>query len=214
MKYQAVIFDMDGTILDTLDDLTDAVNHCLECHGFPLRDKNEIRSFVGNGLYKLAERSVPGKTDQKDVERMYEDLFVYYRQHCDEKTKPYTGILTLLQKLKENGYKTAVVSNKADAAVRTLCEKYFDGLFDAAAGEKNGVNKKPEPDSVYAVLRELEVGKNEAVYIGDSEVDIQTAQNAGIDCISVAWGFRDAEVLLQNGAEHIVRTTEEIWELI
>lgn len=212
MKYKAVIFDMDGTILDTLDDLTNAVNHCLKVHDFPLRDKCEVRCFVGNGIHKLIERAVPKETKPEKIESVYQDMLVYYQQHCDELTKPYSGIIELLKNLRENGYLTAVVSNKADTAVVALCEKYFSGLFDAAVGEKPGVDRKPAPDSVYAVLEKLGVEKEWVVYIGDSEVDIETAKNAGIDCISVAWGFRDRDMLLRNGAVKVVENPKEIGE--
>lgn len=214
MKYRAVIFDMDGTILDTLDDLTNAVNHCLKSHGFPLREKSEIRSFVGNGIHKLVERAVPKGTDPEKTESVYQDMLVYYQQHCDERTKPYSGIIELLKSLREKGYLTAVVSNKADAAVVALCEKYFNGLFDAAVGEKPGVDRKPAPDSVYAVLEKLGTEKDQAVYIGDSEVDIETAGNAGIDCISVTWGFRDRDILLCSGVGKIVDKPEEIEKVL
>lgn len=213
-KYQAVIFDLDGTILDTLDDLANSLNACLAMHGFPTRTIQEVRRFVGNGIHKLVERGVPEGTDSAKTEAVFADFRVYYKQHCEEKTKPYDGIMRLLNQLREDGYQLAVVSNKADEAVQILCEQYFHGIFAVTVGEREGVKKKPAPDSVYAVLQELGIGKSQAVYVGDSEVDIETARNAGMNCISVSWGFRDTEELLANGASDVIAAPEEIYERI
>ena len=212
MKYKAVIFDLDGTILDTLDDLTNALNYCLEKHALQIRSKKEVQGFVGNGIHLLIERAVPKNTKEAMIEAVYQDFLIFYQEHCHELTKPYDGIVELLQLLRKDGYKTAVVSNKADSAVKALCDEYFDGLFDLAVGEKKDVRKKPAPDSVNAVLKQLGVEKEDAAYIGDSEVDIQTAENAGMDCISVTWGFRDALTLKQNGAVKLVTSPIEIYE--
>lgn len=214
MKYKAVIFDLDGTILDTLDDLTNALNYCLKKHALQVRSKNEVRGFVGNGIHLLIERAVPKNTTEEIIEAVYRDFIIFYQEHCHDLTKPYDGIAELLQQLRKDGYKTAVVSNKADSAVKALCDEYFEGLFDTAVGEKSNVRKKPAPDSVNAVLKQLGVEKEEAVYIGDSEVDIQTAENAGMDCILVTWGFRDVVTLKQNGATKLVTTPIEIYEYL
>ena len=204
MKYQLAIFDLDGTLLDTLEDLADSANYIMRSFGHPERTISEIRSFVGNGIRKLIERSAPKDTPVEEVDRMLEQFKVYYGEHCADKTKPYDGIIELLQKLQKQGIKLAVVSNKADYAVKALCEQYFCGYFDEAVGEREGIARKPAPDTVYEVLKNLQIDKSQAVYIGDSEVDVQTAKNAEMDCIAVNWGFRDVDVLKAAGAEVIV----------
>ena len=210
MKYQAVIFDLDGTILDTLEDLCDSLNVALKGNGYKERTLEETRRFVGNGLLMLVKRALPEGESEEQASKVLSDLKAYYKLHCADKTKPYNGILELLEELKAMGYKLAVVSNKADYAVQILCEQYFKGLFDLAVGEKENVRRKPAPDAVNAVLAEFGLKKEAAVYIGDSEVDIQTAENAGIDSVLVAWGFRDEAFLKENGAKHIVFHTEEL----
>ena len=210
MKYQLAIFDLDGTLLDTLEDLADSVNYIMNEFGYPERTLKEVRSFVGNGIRKLLERSAPTGTPAEEIDRMFEQFMEYYGAHCADKTKPYDGIMELLDALKEQGIKLAVVSNKADYAVKALCEQYFSGIFDEAVGERVGIARKPAPDTVNEVLKSLQIEKSQAVYIGDSEVDVQTAQNAEMDCIAVDWGFRDREVLIEAGAERIVSTPAEV----
>ena len=212
MKYQLAIFDLDGTLLDTLEDLADSANYIMHSFGHPERTISEIRSFVGNGIRKLIERSAPKDTPVEEVDRMLEQFKVYYGEHCADKTKPYDGIIELLQKLQKQGIKLAVVSNKADYAVKALCEQYFCGYFDEAVGEREGIARKPAPDTVYEVLKNLQIDKSQAVYIGDSEVDVQTAKNAEMDCIAVDWGFRDVDVLKAAGAEVIVSTPAGLLE--
>ena len=209
-KYELVIFDLDGTILDTLDDLTDSVNYALEKHGYPLRTKEEIRTFVGDGLLMLVRRAIAPEMDETIIQTVLAEQKAYYKEHCADKTKPYEGIMELLEDLKTTGYKLAVVSNKADYAVQILCEQYFPGLFHMAVGEKENVRKKPAPDSVNAVLEKLQTDRADAVYIGDSEVDIETAKNAGLDAVLVTWGFRDAEFLQERGAKTLVNTAKEL----
>lgn len=209
-KYELVIFDLDGTILDTLDDLTDSVNYALEKHGYPLRTKEEIRTFVGDGLLMLVRRAIAPEMDETIIQTVLAEQKAYYKEHCADKTKPYEGIMELLEDLKTTGYKLAVVSNKADYAVQILCEQYFQGLFHMAVGEKENVRKKPAPDSVNAVLEKLQTDRADAVYIGDSEVDIETAKNAGLDAVLVTWGFRDAEFLQERGAKTLVNTAKEL----
>lgn len=210
MKYELTIFDLDGTILDTLEDLTDSVNYALTKHGYPTRNIEEVRKFVGDGLLMLVRRAIAPEQDETIIQQVLATLKAYYKDHCADKTKPYEGILKLLTELKETGYKLAVVSNKADYAVQILCEQYFQGIFDMAVGEKENVRKKPAPDSVNAVLQELQVDRKNAVYIGDSEVDIETAKNAEMQAILVSWGFRDVEFLQERGAKQIVAATEEL----
>ena len=200
MKYTLAIFDLDGTILNTLEDLTDSLNVALEKSGYPKRSIEEVRRFVGNGIWKLMERGVPSETEKKAVEQVHRDFTEYYKNHCADKTRPYHGIMELLWTIRKAGCKTAVVSNKADYGVQELCRQYFDGLFDVAVGEREGILKKPAPDSVNEVLKCLQAKKEETVYIGDSEVDIETAANAGIDHIIVEWGFREPEFLKERGA--------------
>lgn len=208
MKYQLAIFDLDGTLLDTLEDLADSTNYVMHSFDYPERTLAEVRSFVGNGIRKLLERSAPKGTSPEEIDRMFAQFKEHYGAHCADKTKPYDGIMDLLSRLQEQGIKLAVVSNKADYAVKALCEQYFPGVFDEAVGERVGIARKPAPDTVNEVLKNLQIDKSQAVYIGDSEVDVQTARNAEMDCIAVDWGFREASVLKEAGAEIIVSTPE------
>ncbi len=214
MKYKLVIFDMDGTILNTLTDIKNCINYALVQAGFPERSLEEVRKFVGNGLHKLVERAVPEGTDNAKIENVFSILLEYYKLHCSDNTKPYDGIPELIKELRVMGYKTAVVSNKADFAVKDLVDTFFEGLFDISVGDREGINKKPAPDSVYEVLRMLNIEKENAVYIGDSEVDVATASNAGIDSIIVEWGFRDREFLEKQGAKVFVNTTKQLIDLL
>lgn len=214
MKYKLFIFDLDGTILDTLDDLSDSVNYALSVVGFPARTVDEVRVFVGNGIRKLIERAVPEGTPSEKTDMVFEKFKEYYGKNCANKTRPYKGIREMLLKLKNDGIKIAVLSNKADFAVKILCDKYFNGMFDAAYGAREGVNKKPSPDAVFEILNELGIDKSDAVYVGDSEVDIETANNAGMDMIIVDWGFRERALLEQKGAGVIVSSADEFLGLI
>lgn len=214
MKHSLAIFDLDGTILYTLVDIKNSMNFTLKEFGFPERTLDEVRRFVGNGIRNLIIRAAPKGTDEKTIDEMFEVFNEHYAVHCNDNTKSYGGIDELLKKLKEQKVKTAVVSNKADYAVQTLVKKYFDGLFDYAVGEKQGVRKKPCPDSVNEVLRVLDTPKEAAVYIGDSEVDVATAKNAQMDCIAVDWGFRDRDVLINSGATLIVSDAAALYNEI
>lgn len=212
--YKLIIFDLDGTILNTLEDLADSTNYALSRNYFPERTIDEVREFVGNGIGRLIERAVPDGMGPAVVEKVLADFKVYYGEHCADKTKPYDGIKEVIGKLKKQGYMTAVVSNKADFAVQQLCEDYFSGLFDFVVGEREGIRRKPAPDSVLEVLERLHIEKKNTLYIGDSEVDIQTADNAGVDQVSVEWGFRKREYLLSQGARRIVKVPEEILSIL
>lgn len=214
MQYKLAIFDMDGTILSTLDDLADSLNHILKTAGYPTHTLQEVEQFVGNGILKLIERAVPKGTDTSCIEQLFQEFIPYYQNHCAIKTKPYDGIPALLENLCSHGCKTAVVSNKADAAVKELCRVYFNGLFDISFGERPGIPKKPAPDSIHEVLQILKIDPKDAVYIGDSEVDLQTAKNSGLDVIMVNWGFRSTEFLQSCGADTIVSTPQEIAQRI
>lgn len=175
-KYKMLIFDMDGTILYTLEDLKNTTNYALNEHGFPERTLEEVRQFVGNGIHKLIERAVPAGTSDADIEAVFTTFEIYYKDHCMDTTRPYDGINDLLTKLRAQGYMTAVVSNKVDFAVQDLVKDFFVGQFDVAIGEREGVRKKPAPDSVYEVLKEFDLKKDEVIYIGDSDVDYATAK--------------------------------------
>ena len=189
-----ILWDLDGTLLDTLQDLTDAVNHSLRCFGYPERTLEEVRSFVGNGTRKLITRAVP---EGADWEPVYEEYRVYYDAHCQIKTRPYPGIMGALAQLGEK-YPMAIVSNKPDSAVKPLCRQYFPGIY--ALGEKADCPRKPAPDMVHKAM--AEIGVDRCVYVGDSEVDVLTAKNAGVPCLSVLWGFRDREEIAQMGGVH------------
>lgn len=214
MKYLAVIFDMDGTILNTLEDLKNSLNHALTLNGFAERSLEEVRRFVGNGIRRLVELGVPENTDKEKTDRVFADFNAYYAVHCNDNTRAYDGIIELIKELDKNGIKTAVVSNKSDYAVLELCDIYFKNMFCAAIGLKDGIRKKPYPDSVNEVLGKLGISRENAVYVGDSEVDIATAKNAKTDCISVDWGFRSDKELMEAGASVIVRNTKELKELL
>ena len=208
------IFDLDGTLLDTLDDLTDSMNYMLGKHNFPLRTRNEVRNFVGNGVRKLVERAIPTeyKADDEFIDKFYNDFSLYYNSHSDVKTSPYPGTLDMLDKLLENGFDIAIVSNKIDSAVKSLSAKFFGERIKSAIGEKPSIRHKPEPDMVFMAMEEMGADKENSIYIGDSEVDIQTAKNAGIPCISVLWGFKDRKFLEDSGATVIVESMEELGE--
>lgn len=214
MAYKAVLFDMDGTLLDTLEDLRDSTNHVLAQMGFAQRSLEEMRAFVGNGAEMQLRRALGGHADDKTVKRALSIYKPYYEAHCRNKTKPYAGVLTLLEKLKERGVKMAVVSNKPDAAVKKLNEEYFGGRMDFAVGPVEGRRCKPWPDMVETAMKVLGAEKNSTVYVGDSEVDVQTGKNAGLDVIAVSWGFREREQLVEAGADRIAETAEELAALL
>ncbi|MCI6655350.1 MAG: HAD-IA family hydrolase [Clostridium sp.] len=214
MRYKLAVFDMDGTILNTLEDLADSTNYALKANGFPERTIDEVRRFVGNGIRLLIERAVPTDTDKELTDKVFDTFKEYYKTHCAVKTRPYDGIKDVLSELRKAGCLTAVVSNKADFAVQDLCKDYFDNLFDFAIGEREGIKKKPAPDSVFEVLSKLNVEKADAVYIGDSDVDFATSMNAGMDVIMVGWGFRDAEFLREKGVKRIIKQPSEILDII
>ena len=214
MAYQTILFDLDGTLLDTLEDLADAVNHILERHRCPQRTLDEVRLFVGNGLGMLMRRSLPAQYSQTVSDLLAEELRTYYTAHSRIKTAPYAGVRELLETLHAAGAKVAVVSNKADEAVGELCSFYFPGLVDAAVGETAGRRPKPAPDAVELALERLHVDKTDAVYVGDSQVDLDTAKAAGLPCIAVTWGFRPREDLVKAGAETLADSVEELSRLL
>ena len=214
MAYTTAIFDMDGTILDTLDDLADSVNYALGLHGMPASPRPEVRQHLGNGMDYLIAHSVPAGTSHELEQQVLAEFKADYAKRCVVKTAPYPGILDLMAELRRRGIARAVVSNKGDFAVQELVERYFPGVFDIAVGERKGVRRKPAPDTVYAVMDELGADPVDTVYIGDSEVDVETARNAGIACIAVDWGFRDHDVLVGLGAPVIVSDTRALLDEI
>lgn len=223
--YDTVIFDLDGTLLNTLEDLKNSVNYALSAMGFPTRTLEEIRLAVGNGARTLLRRSVPESVDDAGVEQTFSLFRAHYGEHCNDCTAPYDGILPMLDTLKNRGFRLAIVSNKPDAAVKALCSLYFSKWICVAIGERENVRRKPAPDSVYAALRALsgsdstpdtasDTGFSSALYVGDSDVDIATAAAAGMDCASVAWGFRDEAFLRAHGASRIIHTPSELPKLL
>lgn len=214
MKKTSLIFDLDGTLLDTIGDLTDSTNYALEKFGFPQRTTEEVRSFVGNGLKMLIFRALPAGTDDATIEAVLRQMKMHYTENYHNKTVPYSGIPELLTRLHEDGYPMAIVSNKADSVVSLLRTLYFDGLIPVAVGETEQISRKPAPDMVWEGLRRLGTQRDSAVYIGDSEVDIRTADNAGLPCLSVSWGFRTAQQLQAAGARQIVHSPQELYTVI
>ena len=214
MKYKAIIWDLDGTLLNTLQDLTDAVNHSLEKYGLPVRTKEEIRAIVGRGIRHLVENAVPAGTDSATTDTVFGEFCTYYAAHSADTTAPYAGIPAMLAALSRAGIKMAIVSNKADFAVQDLAKQYFGEEISLSVGARDGVPKKPVPDMVEYALSRLGVSKSEAAYVGDSEVDVLTARNTGMDCLAVCWGFRSCETLRDAGAEQIFSTPEELMNAI
>ena len=213
MKIKTVIFDLDGTLLDTIGDLAAAVNFGLRSHGYPERTVDEVRRFVGNGVRNLILRSLNG-AETPDFNEVFADFKKYYSENNAVLTVPYPGITELLRVLKDNGIGTAIVSNKYDAAVKALNAHYFGDLIPVAIGEKEGVSRKPAPDSVLLAMKELNADPASTVYVGDSEVDVETAKNAALPCLTVTWGFRDREVLREAGADAFFDTVNELKKAI
>ncbi|MEE0670755.1 HAD family hydrolase [Prevotella sp.] len=208
--YNTYIFDLDGTLLSTLGDLAASCNYALRTNGMPERTIDEVRVFVGNGVKKLMERAVPNGEGNPAFEKTYSDFRKHYMEHNLDTTKPYDGVMDLLKELNSRGKKVAVVSNKFYAATQELCRHFFGNLVQVAIGEREDIRKKPAPDTVIEAMRQLGVTTEGAVYIGDSDVDIETARNSGMPCISVLWGFRDRDFLLQHGATTLVDTPADI----
>ena len=209
-----VIFDMDGTVLDTLEDLTLAVNTVLKAHGMPERTREEYRRFFGNGIAHALQLAVPAGTDGQRMNEMIGAFKTYYDAHCLDHTRPYEGITEMMEALDRQGYRMAIVSNKLDSAVQELNARFFAQHIRIAVGEKPGVRRKPAGDMLETALKALGSRREEAVYIGDSEVDLLTAENAGIPCISVLWGFRDREELAGKGARLFAEKPEDVIRLL
>ncbi len=213
-KYDAVIFDLDGTLLDTLEDLMVSVNHALTVFHMPQRTLEDIRHFVGNGVQRLIELAVPQGTDEETVEKVFMVFKEHYALHCNDKTGLYSGIPELMGELMARGFKMAIVSNKLQEGVDALSKQYFLPYTQVAIGAREGIAKKPAPDTVIEALKILNIKKEQAVYVGDSEVDIATAANVGMDCITVEWGFRTREEQEMAGGKLFVSRPEEIIPLL
>lgn len=210
----AIVFDLDGTLLNTLDDLKDSTNFALQSCGFPERSYDEVRRFVGNGIRKLIERAVPADAPVEKVSECYEAFCEHYKHNMENKTAEYSGISDMLKALYEAGYKMAIVTNKADFAAQALCGDLFGKYIKTVVGSVDGRPNKPAPDGVYYALSQMGVSKEETVFIGDSDVDMQTAKNAGMDAIGVLWGFRDLADLQKVGVKTTVSDTEELKNLL
>lgn len=212
--YKAVIFDLDGTLLNTLGDLASSVNFALKSCGYPERTVAEVRAFIGNGVIKLMERATPDGISREEFNRCFESFRSHYLEHMYDTTKPYDGILPLLDALKAAGIKTSVVSNKLHSGVVGLCKDFFGNRLTCAFGVLDESERKPAPVNVFKALKEMNTETADCVYVGDSEVDIQTADNAGLDCIAVTWGYRDLDVLKLHRPEFIIDHPEEILRIV
>lgn len=214
MKYNTVIFDLDGTLLNTLEDLRDSLNDVLMQKGYTPRSLEEVKRFVGNGVRNLIRLSVPESCSEEEVTLIMEEFKEYYSHNMQNKTRPYNGIMELLLDLNRFNYKIAIVSNKYDDAVKELAKTYFGNLIHVAIGETKEIKRKPAPDSIFTAIKELGSNLSNTVLVGDSETDVQTAKNAGIPCIGVTWGFRCREILRKEGADYLIDTPKELLTLI
>lgn len=213
MKH-AVIFDLDGTLLNTLGDLRAATNHALEVRGLPPHSMEEIRQFIGNGIRLLICRAMPEGTPEAEIDAALDDFKAYYAAHIHDRTVPYGGIPQLLTALRKRGIQVAVLSNKIDSASQQLIEYFFPGKTDVVFGEHVGVPRKPDPTSCRMVMQQLSVQPEQVLYVGDSGTDMQTAKNAGLYAVGVTWGFRSKEVLLEYGADVLVHRPEQILQIL
>lgn len=209
-----VIFDLDGTLLYTLEDLMDSVNYTLETFGYEKKTLEEVSMHVGNGVQHLVKMLLPGDISENDFDKCYQCFKEYYAEHCCEKTHPYEGIKETLKVLKCRGVKVGILSNKFQAAAEEVCEHYFEGLYDVVVGESENCRRKPAPDGINFICEKYGVPKEDVIFFGDSEVDIKTAENSGTYCVSVLWGYRDREFLTDNGAKVFVSNPLDIVDII
>ena len=214
MKYNTVIFDFDGTLLNTLRDLAGAVNHALKKHGYPTHEEEKVRLMIGNGVRMLVSRALPMGFDTPDYDEVFADFREHYSHHCSDNTGVYDGVLPMLRRLKEAGVKMAISTNKYQAAAEELRKQFFADYIDIIVGDLETRQRKPAPDSVFAALDALGVDRTGAVYIGDTEVDRETAENSGLDFIAVSWGYRDRQQLADMGIEKIANTPEALCRLV
>lgn len=213
-KYTTIIFDLDGTLLNTLEDLTNAVNYVLNKHNFPIRTIDEIQSFVGNGIRKLIERALPHKINDMEFEIAFNEFQNYYGIHCQDATHPYENVIDLLKILRQKKYNIAIISNKSDDKVQVLKDTFFKNLVDIAVGTKDFAKTKPNPESTLSIISFFKSNKENCLFVGDSDVDILTAQNAGIRCISVSWGFKSKDDLIKSGATTIIDNPLQLLDLL
>lgn len=213
-KINTVIFDMDGTVLSTGEDLAASVNYALEKFGYPKRTLEEVLSFVGNGVAVLIDLALPEGKNNPQFDEVLQTFKTHYAANCAVQTKPYDGILEMLAKFKEKGYKLAIVTNKFYKAAQELNDQYFKDLIPVAIGEQEGVRKKPAPDTVLLAIEKLDSTLEESIYVGDSEVDIETAQNAGMDCILCTWGFRRREDLMKYNPKYVADKPMDIFTIV
>ena len=213
MKYDLVIFDMDGTVLNTLYDINAALNHALASVGFPPRTVDETRSFIGNGVRILLRRAAPEGADDDSLEKLFSAFVKYYGEHLADLTVPYDGIPDLLRRLREAGLTVALLSNKADFAVKLLCDRFFPGLFDRAYGARDGIPVKPDPSGTIGPIRELGVAPERVLYVGDSHVDLATAHGAGVDCALVGWGYLNQKVELDPERDVAAATVDDVYRI-
>lgn len=209
-RYTTVVFDLDGTLLDTILDLAAATNHALRINGYPEHTVDDVRRFVGNGVRKLMERALPQGLTDEEFQKAFDDFKTFYAENNVVHTAPYDGIMELLSSLNAKGYKLAIVSNKFDGAVKRLAAHFFGNVLSVAIGETLFIHRKPAPDMVFEALQKLDSIPDDSLYVGDSEIDIATAKAAGMDCVSVSWGFRSKETLISAGAKCIIDTPDEL----
>lgn len=209
-----VIFDLDGTLLYTLEDLTNSVNFTLDLFDYETCTIDEISSYVGNGVKQLMRRALPSDISEKDFELCYACFMDHYSKHCCEKTVPYPGIVDVLKVLKSRGIKIGVMSNKFQSAAEDVCEHYFEGLYDMVVGESEYCRRKPAPDGINMICDRFDISKDETIFFGDTEVDVRTGDNAGVYCVSVLWGFRDRAFLSRNGAHLFIENPYDILDML
>ena len=214
MKYTTIVFDCDGTLLDTAKDLANAVNHVLRTHKFPEKSLAEVKAALGNAVTYLMRQCLPSSVSDHELEPYIEEFKTYYGEHLKDTTAPYPGILDMLDALRERGYKLAIVSNKIQEGVTPLNKEYFGDRLPVAIGERPGLQRKPAPDMVLQALKELDSTPEESIYVGDSEVDVATAKNSGLLCIGVTWGFREESLHQELGVTHIARKAEDILSIV
>lgn len=214
MKYSTIIFDLDGTLMDTLKDLWLSVNYSLRTNNLPERSLEEVRTFVGNGVRLLIQRAIPEGSNEQTLNAVLQAFKEYYQAHCKDNSKPYDGIADAMRTLREQGRRIAIVSNKPQFGVTELHEEWFKDLAEVAVGEREGLKRKPAPDMVEVALKELGVSKDNAVYIGDSDVDIATAASSGMPCVSVLWGFRDKDFLTKHGATQFAEKPSDLLNIL
>lgn len=213
MTKKAILFDLDGTLLDTLPDLAEGVNYVLKNRNLPSLTEQSIRGYIGDGIFMLIARSLPAGTTEDEIRKAVSEFRAFYKDNLSLKTVPYDGVPELIDKLKLEGYKLGVVTNKLDSAAKLLCEKFYPS-FDYIIGNREGIKVKPDPESALIALDALGVTASEAFFIGDSDVDVKTAHNARIDCIAVSWGYRSRKFLIDAKAEIIADTANEVYEII